>query len=109
MDRAIWTAMYEEVPLELTESERKVWTSKLNDVALGSDAFFPFRDNIDRARLVSKIKGSVFDFVLIYFCLQSGVSFIASPSGSTNDNEVIAACNEHNITLVHTNLRLFHH
>lgn len=54
MNRSVWTAMYDEVPLELTETERKDWTGKLNDVALGSDAFFPFRDNVDRSRLVSK-------------------------------------------------------
>lgn len=59
-------------------------------MALGSDAFFPFRDNIDRARL-------------------SGVSYIASPAGSTNDAGVIAACDEHGIIMAHTNLRLFHH
>lgn len=52
MDRAIWMAMYEEVPSELTNAEKKEWASKLTDVALGSDAFFPFRDNVDRARLV---------------------------------------------------------
>lgn len=56
MDRAIWIAMYDEVPLDLTDTERKDWISKLNNVALGSDAFFPFRDNIDRARLVSMFR-----------------------------------------------------
>jgi len=59
-------------------------------VSLSSDAFFPFRDNIDRAK-------------------ESGVSYIASPGGSTNDEVVFQACNEHGITLIHTNLRLFHH
>lgn len=53
MDRSIWTAMYEEVPSDLTDVDRKQWINKLNNVTLGSDAFFPFRDNIDRARLVS--------------------------------------------------------
>lgn len=90
MPRATFEAMYEEVPKMLTDAERKEWISKLSGVALGSDAFFPFRDNVDRARL-------------------SGVSFIGSPAGSTNDAEVIKACNEHNIALAHTNLRLFHH
>ncbi|CAH0552798.1 unnamed protein product [Brassicogethes aeneus] len=90
MDRKVFEAMYEEVPVPLSDSERRTWLDKLTGVALASDAFFPFRDNIDRARL-------------------SGVSFIGSPSGSTNDAEVIKACNEHKITLAHTNLRLFHH
>lgn len=87
---AQFQSLFDEVPEFLTENERKEWAKKLSGVALGSDAFFPFRDNIDRAKL-------------------SGVSFIGSPSGSTNDAGVIAACNEHNIVLTHTNLRLFHH
>ncbi|KAF2903863.1 hypothetical protein ILUMI_02322 [Ignelater luminosus] len=90
MDKALWESMYEVIPAQLTDDERKAWLSKLKGVCLGSDAFFPFRDNVDRAFL-------------------SGVSYIGSPSGSTNDEEVIKACNEHNITLAHTNLRLFHH
>lgn len=90
MDRATWSSMYEVVPEDLTDAEKKDWSSKLTGVALSSDAFFPFRDNIDRARL-------------------SGVSFIGSPAGSTNDAAVIEACNEHNIVMAHTNCRLFHH
>ncbi|KAL3279817.1 hypothetical protein HHI36_017324 [Cryptolaemus montrouzieri] len=90
MDKASFEAMYEAVPEALTEAERSVWLQQLKGVALASDAFFPFRDNVDRASL-------------------SGVSYIGSPSGSTNDEVVIDACNEHKITLVHTNLRLFHH
>lgn len=54
MDRETWKVMYEEVPQELSDAERKEWLQKLNGVALGSDAFFPFRDNVDRARLVRK-------------------------------------------------------
>ncbi|XP_013110397.2 bifunctional purine biosynthesis protein ATIC [Stomoxys calcitrans] len=83
-------AMFEEVPKQLTQEEKVNWLKQLNGVALGSDAFFPFRDNIDRARL-------------------SGVSYIGSPAGSTNDAGVIAACDEHGIIMAHTNLRLFHH
>jgi len=83
-------AMFDEVPAQMTEVEKIEWLRKLNGVSLGSDAFFPFRDNIDRARL-------------------SGVSYIASPAGSTNDAGVIAACDEHGIIMAHTNLRLFHH
>lgn len=77
-------------PADLTPQERSDWISKLTGVALSSDAFFPFADNIHRAKL-------------------SGTSYIASPAGSTNDAEVIAACDSHGITLAHTNLRLFHH
>lgn len=83
-------AMYEKVPEFLTEADKQNWAKQLTGVSLGSDAFFPFRDNVDRARL-------------------SGVSYIASPSGSTNDAGVIEACNDHGIVMVHTNLRLFHH
>lgn len=72
------------------QDDRRNWLSKLSGVSLSSDAFFPFRDNIDRAAL-------------------SGVKYIASPAGSTNDQCVIDACDEHAITLIHTNLRLFHH
>lgn len=90
MDEASWTAMYEEVPQKLSESERIEWIKKANNIALSSDAFFPFRDNVDRAKL-------------------SGVKYIASPSGSVNDEAIIQACDEHKIVLIHTNLRLFHH
>ncbi|KAL3247881.1 hypothetical protein MRX96_056798 [Rhipicephalus microplus] len=75
---------------QLTEAEKKAWIAKLSGVALSSDAFFPFRDNIDRAR-------------------QSGVQYIVSPGGSTNDQGVVEACDEYGITLVHSGLRLFHH
>ncbi|KAI8130613.1 hypothetical protein FF38_02767 [Lucilia cuprina] len=90
MPLAQFEAMYEEVPAQFTAEEKSAWLKELKGVALGSDAFFPFRDNIDRAHL-------------------SGVSYIASPSGSTNDAGVIAACDEHGIIMAHTNLRLFHH
>ena len=90
MDESTWMAMYEEVPEKLSEDDRLEWIKKADNVALSSDAFFPFRDNVDRARL-------------------SGVKYIASPSGSTNDEAVIQACDEHNVVLAHTNLRLFHH
>ncbi|CAH1180280.1 unnamed protein product [Phaedon cochleariae] len=90
MERSIFESLFEEIPIGFSETERKTWLDQLSGVALGSDAFFPFRDNIDRAKL-------------------SGVSFIGSPSGSTNDEEIVKACNEHGIILAHTNLRLFHH
>lgn len=74
----------------LQQNERKKWLSTLTDVSLSSDAFFPFRDNIDRAA-------------------KSGVKYVVSPGGSTNDKVVTDACVEHGMTLIHTGLRLFHH
>ncbi|XP_075971521.1 bifunctional purine biosynthesis protein ATIC [Anticarsia gemmatalis] len=86
-----WNTLFDgPAPALLTDKEREEWTSKMDQVALASDAFFPFRDNIDRA-------------------VQCGVEYIGSPSGSNNDKEVIDACNEHKIIMAHTNLRLFHH
>ncbi|XP_017490808.1 PREDICTED: bifunctional purine biosynthesis protein PURH-like isoform X2 [Rhagoletis zephyria] len=90
MDVATFNAAFDTPPAQLTPTERSEWIGKLNQVAVSSDAFFPFRDNIDRA-------------------FQSGVEYIASPGGSTNDQSVIDACKEHNISLIHTGLRLFHH
>lgn len=114
---AQFEAMFDEVPAALTDAERRDWATKLSGVALGSDAFFPFRDNIDRAKLVRLLRRAqhklfvpnLVDCMLFSFIFQSGVSFIGSPSGSTNDADVIAACNDHEIVLAHTNLRLFHH
>lgn len=86
-----WNSLFDGQPPELlSDKERDEWVRKMDKVALASDAFFPFRDNIDRA-------------------VQCGVEYIGSPSGSNNDQEVISACNEHKIVLAHTNLRLFHH
>ncbi|XP_075385466.1 bifunctional purine biosynthesis protein ATIC [Tenrec ecaudatus] len=85
-----WKALFEEVPEPLTEAEKKQWVDTLSEVSISSDAFFPFRDNVDRAK-------------------RSGVAYIAAPSGSAADQVVIEACNELGIILAHTNLRLFHH
>ncbi|XP_017390405.1 bifunctional purine biosynthesis protein ATIC [Cebus imitator] len=85
-----WKALFEEVPELLTEAEKKEWVDKLSEVSVSSDAFFPFRDNVDRAK-------------------RSGVLYIAAPSGSAADKVVIEACDELGIILAHTNLRLFHH
>ncbi|XP_051885406.1 bifunctional purine biosynthesis protein PURH [Pristis pectinata] len=90
VELAKWQEMFEEVPEPLLETERKNWISRLRGVALSSDAFFPFRDNVERAK-------------------KSGVDFIAAPSGSAADQLVIDACKQLGITLFHTNLRLFHH
>lgn len=80
----------ESAPERLTEDEKKKWLKGLKDVALGSDAFFPFRDNIDRA-------------------VKSGVKYIAQAGGSLRDDIVIKACNEYNIVMAMTGVRLFHH
>ncbi|MGH0116186.1 UNVERIFIED_CONTAM: hypothetical protein FKN15_000113 [Acipenser sinensis] len=89
-DLEAWKGLFEEVPALLSENEKNNWISSLKGVALSSDAFFPFRDNVDRAK-------------------KSGVEFIAAPSGSAADQVVIDACNELGIALAHTSLRLFHH
>jgi phosphoribosylaminoimidazolecarboxamide formyltransferase/IMP cyclohydrolase len=78
-------------PLELlTGEERRAWVARMTGVALVSDGFIPFRDNIEHAQ-------------------KHGVKFIAQPGGSTRDDEIEAACREYGIALVHTKLRLFHH
>ncbi len=85
-----WQKFFLKKPEEFTSIEQKEYLSKIRGVSLGSDAFFPFADNIERA-------------------VQSGVSYIAESGGSIRDAEIIAACNRHNVTLIFTNLRLFHH
>ena len=86
----IWQTLFTEKPEVLTPEEKRVWLAKLTDVSLGSDAFFPFPDNIDRAA-------------------RSGVRYIAEPGGSIRDEEVIAAADEHGIALVFTGHRHFRH
>lgn len=85
-----WSGMLNEIPNRLTKEERAKWLSNLSEVSLGSDAFFPFRDNIDRA-------------------VKSGVKYIAQPGGSLRDEIVIEACNEYDIAMAFSNIRLFHH
>ncbi|XP_069839302.1 bifunctional purine biosynthesis protein ATIC [Dendropsophus ebraccatus] len=85
-----WKSLFEQPPEMLTSEEKRQWISTLTGVSLSSDAFFPFRDNVERAG-------------------KSGVKFIAAPSGSAADKLIIEACDELDIVLAHTNLRLFHH
>jgi phosphoribosylaminoimidazolecarboxamide formyltransferase/IMP cyclohydrolase len=85
-----WEQLFAEVPLRLTREEKNGWRRGLKNVSLGSDGFFPFRDNIDRA-------------------YQSGVRFVAQPGGSLRDEDVLKACNEYGIAMAYTNIRLFHH
>ncbi|CDO55179.1 hypothetical protein DV451_001743 [Geotrichum candidum] len=79
-----------EVPEPLTAAERREWIGKLSDVALSSDAFFPFSDNVYRA-------------------VRSGVKYVAAPSGSVQDKVVLAAANSFDVVYVENNIRLFHH
>lgn len=82
--------LLEEVPARLTDKERETWLQGLKNVTLGSDGFFPFRDNIDRAA-------------------KSGVKYVVQPGGSVRDDIVINSCNEYDMVMVMTGIRLFHH
>lgn len=86
----VWQNTFKTRPEPLTRAEKQAWLSQFHDVSLGSDAFFPFDDNIERAR-------------------RSGVSYIVQPGGSIRDDIVIACCNKHNIAMAFTGMRLFHH
>ena len=86
----VWENFFTEKPEPLTREEKKAWLKELNGVALGSDAFFPFGDNIERAH-------------------RSGVEFIAQAGGSIRDDNVIETCDKYNIAMAFTGLRLFHH
>lgn len=85
-----WENLFEVKPEVLTREERKSWLDTFNGVSLGSDAFFPFGDNIERAK-------------------RSGVEFIAQPGGSIRDDHVIMTCNKYNMAMCFTGIRLFHH
>lgn len=86
----IWQDLFTEKPEPLTREEKKAWIAQLHGVALGSDAFFPFGDNIERAH-------------------RSGVDYIAQAGGSIRDDNVIETCDKYNIAMAMTGLRLFHH
>ena len=86
----VWQETFKVKPEVLTREEKKEWVAKLDNVAVGSDAFFPFGDNVERA-------------------FKSGVKYIAEPGGSIRDDNVIEACNHHGITMCFTGIRLFHH
>ncbi|MBR2884776.1 MAG: phosphoribosylaminoimidazolecarboxamide formyltransferase [Clostridia bacterium] len=85
-----WEALFTYKPEPFTRKEQREYLASLSGVALGSDAFFPFGDNIERAA-------------------RSGVSYIAQPGGSIRDDNVIEACNKHNMVMAMTKMRLFHH
>lgn len=85
-----WQKIFKVKPEIFTEEEKRAWLDTMDGAALGSDAFFPFSDNIERAR-------------------KSGVKYIVQPGGSIRDNEVIECCNKHKIAMVFNGIRLFHH
>ncbi|HNW86022.1 MAG TPA: phosphoribosylaminoimidazolecarboxamide formyltransferase [Candidatus Limiplasma sp.] len=85
-----WQTLFSRKPEPLTQAQKRLWLKELTGVSLGSDAFFPFSDNVDRA-------------------VQSGVRYIAQPGGSKRDQEVIDACDAYGVTMAFTGLRLFHH
>ena len=85
-----WQNIFKVKPEVFTREEKRAWLDKMTDVSLGSDAFFPFGDNIERAH-------------------KSGVKYIAQPGGSVRDDNVIATCNKYNMAMAFTGIRLFHH
>ncbi len=89
-ERPSWEALFTKIPPPLTAADRSDWLATLQNVAVSSDAFFPFRDNIDRAQ-------------------RSGVKYIIEPGGSVRDEEVIDAANDYGMTLIFSGLRLFTH
>ena len=89
-EKAGWNEIFAETPRVLSAEEKRKWLDGMSGCVLGSDAFFPFRDSIDRAS-------------------QSGVRCVMQPGGSNRDDAVIQACNEYGMTMVFTGVRLFHH
>ena len=85
-----WEKIFKEKPAVFTREEKRAWLDGLTGVALGSDAFFPFGDNIDRA-------------------YKSGVSYVAQPGGSVRDDQVIETCDQYGMVMAFTGVRLFHH
>ncbi len=86
----VWEQFFTRKPEVLTREEKRAWLDTQSGVALGSDAFFPFGDNIERAH-------------------KSGVSYIAQPGGSVRDDHVIETCDKYDIAMAFTGIRLFHH
>ena len=85
-----WERIFKEKPPVFTREEKRAWLDQMTDVALGSDAFFPFGDNIDRA-------------------YKSGVKYVAQPGGSVRDDQVIETCDQYGMVMAFTGIRLFHH
>jgi len=85
-----WEKIFKVKPEVFTKEEKRAWLDQMQDVALGSDAFFPFGDNIERAH-------------------KSGVKYVAQPGGSVRDDQVIETCNKYGMAMAFTGIRLFHH
>lgn len=90
LEEGKWQQTFKVKPEVFTREEKREWLDKMTDLALGSDAFFPFGDNIERA-------------------YKSGVKYVAQPGGSVRDDNVIEACNSHDMVMAFTGIRLFHH
>jgi len=90
LQSGVWENIFSEKPKEFTAAEKAEWLCGMGGISLASDAFFPFGDNIERAR-------------------KSGVAYIAQPGGSIRDDDVIAACDKYGIAMAFTGVRLFHH
>jgi len=86
----VWEKIFKVKPAAFTSEKKRAWLDKMDDVALGSDAFFPFGDNIERAH-------------------KSGVKYVAEPGGSIRDDNVIDTCNKYGMVMAFTGIRLFHH
>ena len=89
-ERAGWSDIFDKMPHQLSVEEKRAWLDKLDHVVLGSDAFFPFRDSIDRAAM-------------------TGVRYVLQPGGSSRDDMVIKACDQYGMVMVLSGVRLFHH
>jgi phosphoribosylaminoimidazolecarboxamide formyltransferase/IMP cyclohydrolase len=89
-EETVWRSCFDEVPRRLSGAEKRQWLDQLRGVTLASDAYIPFRDNVDRA-------------------YQTGVEYIVQPGGAQRDAEIIAACDEYGMAMALTHLRLFHH
>ena len=85
-----WQKVFKVKPEVFTAEEKREWLSQMDGIALGSDAFFPFSDNIERAK-------------------KSGVKYIAQPGGSVRDDAVIECCDKYGMAMAFTGIRLFHH
>ena len=90
LEEGAWQKVFTRKPEVFTAEEKRAWLDGLRGVTVGSDAFFPFSDNVERAH-------------------KSGVEYIVQPGGSVRDEDVIAACNKHGIAMAFTGIRLFHH
>jgi phosphoribosylaminoimidazolecarboxamide formyltransferase/IMP cyclohydrolase len=89
-ERTGWEDIFKETPRQMLSTEKRTWLDNLTNVVLGSDAFFPFRDSIDRA-------------------VMSGVRYVLQPGGSNRDDVVIEACDQYGMVMVFSGVRLFHH